>query len=116
MAILDTTDSTTTLDGDQVNISIPVVAGARLFEGTLSADENTIVGSVTEEIDLGDLEIFLPGGNLTFERILDDPCDDVTCEEGESCVDGECVAADPCDDVACDEGESCVDGECVPDV
>ena len=71
VAILDTTDSTTELDSDQVTISVPVALGTRIFEGTLSEDENTIVGSVTEEIDLGDLELVLPGGNLTFERITE---------------------------------------------
>jgi len=73
VAILDTTDSTTELDGDQVTISVPVALGTRIFEGTLSEDENTIVGSITEEIDLGDLELVLPGGNLTFERITENP-------------------------------------------
>ncbi len=73
VAVLDTTDSTTELDGDQVTISVPVALGTRIFEGTLSEDENTIVGSITEEIDLGDLELVLPGGNLTFERITENP-------------------------------------------
>ncbi len=47
-----------------------------------------------------------------------DPCADVTCPVGESCVDGACVAdepADPCADVTCPVGESCVDGACVAD-
>jgi len=47
-----------------------------------------------------------------------DPCDDVTCADGEICVDGECVpdgGGDPCDGVTCEDGESCVDGVCVPD-
>lgn len=43
-----------------------------------------------------------------------DPCDAVTCNPGESCVDGLCVADDPCHGVTCDPGESCVDGVCVP--
>jgi len=115
VAVLDTTDSTTEVDGDQVTINLPVLAGTRLFEGTLSADQNTIIGSVTEEINLGDLMLILPGGNLTFERIIENSCDDVTCDEGETCVEGNCVPVDPCDDVTCEDGESCVDGACVTD-
>ncbi len=42
-----------------------------------------------------------------------DPCDGVTCADGETCVDGACVAADPCDGVTCADGETCVDGACV---
>ena len=40
---------------------------------------------------------------------------DPACAEGESCVDGACVATsvDDCDP-ACAEGESCVDSACVP--
>jgi hypothetical protein len=45
--------------------------------------------------------------------VADDPCADVTCSNGEECVDGECVAVDPCADVTCPDGEECVDGECV---
>lgn len=45
----------------------------------------------------------------------DDLCDSVTCDDGESCVDGDCVPDDPCADVTCEDGQSCVDGACVPD-
>jgi hypothetical protein len=41
----------------------------RVFTGTLSDDENTITGSITQEIDLGDLEATLPGWELTLERL-----------------------------------------------
>jgi hypothetical protein len=41
----------------------------RVFEGTLSNDQNTMTGSVTDEIDLGDLEATIPGGELAFERL-----------------------------------------------
>jgi hypothetical protein len=61
--------ATTQLDGTNVTITVPNLAGARVFEGTLSADQNTMTGSITDEIDLGDLEATLPGGELTFERI-----------------------------------------------
>ena len=89
-ATLDTSDSVTVLDGSDVTITVPDLTGARVFEGTLSADQNTMVGSVTDEINLGDLEITLPGGNLTLERIIPDPCEGVMCDPGESCVDGVC--------------------------
>lgn len=112
---LDTSDSTTVLDGSDVTITVPSLTGASVFEGTLSADQNTMVGSVAEEINLGDLEITLPGGNLTLERIIVDPCEGVTCDTGESCVDGVCVPDDPCEGVTCGTGESCVDGVCIPD-
>ena len=115
-AKLDTSDSTTVLEGNQVMITIPDATSTRVFEGTLSADGNTITGSTTEEINLGDLEIMLPAGDLTFQRVgTGDPCDGVTCEDGESCVDGQCIPDDPCTDVVCDTGESCVDGQCIPD-
>jgi len=68
-ATLDTSDATTTLEGDQLTISIPRAGGASAFEGTLSEDQNTITGSLSQEVDLGDLEIVLPGGTITLERI-----------------------------------------------
>lgn len=68
-ATLDTTGATTELVDDQVTISIPDAAGTRVFTGTLSDDQNTMTGSITQEIDLGDLEATLPGGDLTLERL-----------------------------------------------
>jgi hypothetical protein len=113
-ASLDTSDATTTLTGDQVSISIPVMSGTRVFEGTLSTDQDTIVGSVAQEIELGDLEVRLPQGDLTFERIgTGDPCAGITCDAGETCIDGTCQSDDPCDGVTCDAGETCEDGQCV---
>jgi hypothetical protein len=52
-----------------VTVTIPAAGGTRVFEGTLSADQNTITGSLTRELDLGDLEASLPGGELTLERV-----------------------------------------------
>ena len=69
-ARLDTSDSTTTVDGSAVSISIPRLTGTSVFSGTLSADQNTIAGSITAEIELGDLEVTLPGGDLTLERVI----------------------------------------------
>ncbi len=68
-ATLDTAGATTELDESEVTISIPNDAGTRVFTGTLSDDQNTITGSITQEIDLGDLEATLPGGDLALERM-----------------------------------------------
>ena len=63
--------TTTTVDGDDVTITIPVAGGTRILEGTLSEDQNTITGSLSQELELpsGDLEVALPGSDLTLERI-----------------------------------------------
>ena len=115
-AKLDTTGSTTTLTGSDVTIDIPGDVMSRVFTGTLSEDENTMTGSVTEQINLGDVEFNLPGGDLTWTRVVADPCDGVECGEGQSCVDGECVDDAPAAcDPECGEGQSCEDGECVDD-
>jgi hypothetical protein len=63
-------DATTTVDGADVRITVEGLGPrSQVFEGTLSDDQNTITGSVTEEIDLDDLEATIPSGNLTFERL-----------------------------------------------
>jgi hypothetical protein len=41
----------------------------------------------------------------------DDPCDN--CPAGTECVNDECVVIDPCDGVTCDPNEICVNGDCV---
>ncbi len=112
-AILNVEDSTTTLDGNMVTITIPTSSGQVELEGTLSEDQNTLTGTLTREIVFENVMITIPEGDITLSRIVVDPCADVTCDDGETCVDGECVAADPCDGVTCGDGESCVDGECV---
>ena len=68
-ASLGIDNATTTVDGSAVSISIPRLTGTRVFDGTLSDDQNTITGSMTEDINLGDLEVTLPGGDLTLERM-----------------------------------------------
>ena len=62
-------DATTDVNGDAVTVTIPRLTGASVFEGTLNAAQDTIVGSITQEIDLGDLDIILPSGELTLERV-----------------------------------------------
>jgi hypothetical protein len=63
-------NATTTLDGNDVTISIPRLTKTTVYTGTFSGDQNTIEGSITDEIALGDLEVSLPGGELTLERIV----------------------------------------------
>ena len=67
-ADLEIVNATTEVSGSEVTITIPRPTGTRVFDGTLSADQNTITGSLTQEIDLGELEVSLPGGGLTLER------------------------------------------------
>lgn len=40
------------------------------------------------------------------------PCADVTCPDGQECVDGDCVPVHACADVTCEDDQECVDGEC----
>ena len=68
-ASLDIDNATTTVDGSAVTISIPRPTKTTVFDGTLSEDQNTITGTLTDEIELGDLEVTLPGGDLTLERV-----------------------------------------------
>ena len=68
-AELEIDNATSQVSGSNVTVTIPAAAGTRVFEGTLSADQNTITGSLTQEIDLEDLEVSLPGGELTLERV-----------------------------------------------
>ena len=57
-------------------------------------------------------------GQSSYEVDLDlnfgpqDPCEDVTCEAGERCEDGECVPSMSCDP-PCKSGRICASGECV---
>ena len=64
-------DTTTEVDGSDVTITIPIVGGTRILEGTLSEDENTITAELSAELELpsGDLDVTLPGSGVTLERI-----------------------------------------------
>jgi hypothetical protein len=71
-ARLDVDNATETgVDGDQVTVTIPSAGGTRSFTGTLSEDENSIDGSLSQELELpsGDLDVTLPGQALVLERI-----------------------------------------------
>lgn len=69
MATLTIGNSTTTIDGNNVTIVVPLDQGSRTFTGTLSDDGNTLSGTLTEMISLGDnLDLTIPGGDLTLTR------------------------------------------------
>ncbi len=69
MVELEIDNATSQVSGNAVIITIPNAAGMRVFNGTLSADQNTLTGFLMQEIDLGGLEASLPGGELTLERV-----------------------------------------------
>ena len=73
-----------TIEGLTVQVSIPRLTGTSVFDGTLSDDQNTITGSLSTDLALGGLDVSLPGGDLTLERIVtdSDPCDEVVCDDG----------------------------------
>ena len=50
MARLTIWNATTTLDGYMVTKNISGPTGARIFEGTLSGNGNTMEGSITQSI------------------------------------------------------------------
>ncbi|MCH8146637.1 MAG: hypothetical protein IH987_01390 [Planctomycetes bacterium] len=115
-ASAEVSNSTTDLDGSDVTI----VIGGRTFSGTLSDDENTITGTIEQEITAGggDVVITIPAGDFAIDRV--DLCTGNTCDDGDACngvetcdaETGDCVDGDP---VVCDvEGETCVDGVCGP--
>ena len=68
LAVADTT--TTTVDGSDVTITIPKAGGTSVFTGTLSDDQNSIPGSLSQELQLpSGNALTLPGGDLTLNRI-----------------------------------------------
>jgi hypothetical protein len=65
------TDATTTLTGSAVTINIPTPAGTAVFEGTLSADQNTMAGALSRELVFGDTaQITIPVGEITLVRVV----------------------------------------------
>ncbi len=110
----DVVGASTVLDDAAVVITIPTPAGDVVFDGTLSQDQNQLIGSLDFPVVIDeDGTLAIPAGNVLLDRVGIDPCDAVVCEDGETCVGGSCVVDDPCADVACDVNEVCVDGECV---
>lgn len=63
--------TTSEVDGNQVTITIPSAAGERIFEGTLSEDQNSIDGSLSQSIDFPNGNITLPGSDLTLTRLVE---------------------------------------------
>jgi hypothetical protein len=63
-------DSTTTVDGSTVTIKVFTDQGTLTFVGTLSADEQTISGTLTVALTFDDVVITLPGVNATMTRLL----------------------------------------------
>ena len=68
LAVADTT--TTTVDGSDVTITIPKAGGTSVFTGILSDDQNSIDGSLSQELQLpSGNALTLPGGDLTLNLI-----------------------------------------------
>jgi len=63
--------TTSTVDGSAVTITIPRgLGGTSVFEGTLSDDQNSIPGSLSQTLQLpSGSAVTLPGGDLTLNRI-----------------------------------------------
>jgi hypothetical protein len=119
VARLTVTGATTTLEGSAVTVVVPTGSRQVTFEGTLSDDQNTMTGSLTQEIVIDDvLEIIIPQGDVTLTRIVEPECTtDDDCETDEICVDGACVVPSTgcLSDADCEDGQFCDTdtGECV---
>lgn len=113
--VLVINDSTTTVEGDDVTVEVSTAAGDAVFTGVLSADDNTLTGSLTLAIEVSDeITVVIPEGERVLTRVSDAACFLIECPDGESCVDGQCVVVDACASVVCTNGEECVDGLCEP--
>ncbi len=71
VATFDGTGATTEVSGDQVTVTVPALVGTSVFEGTLSADENTIDGSLSQNIEFQNGSVTLPSGDLTLTRVAE---------------------------------------------
>lgn len=69
-ATLVVANATTEVDGNNFTITIPVGETTAVYEATLSADEQTLDGSVTSAIEVGDGDatIIVDAGELTLSR------------------------------------------------
>ena len=78
-------------------------------EARVSEDGSTLVG-VCSSCDCRGCG---NGKSCVAHLCVDDACADVTCDQGQHCVDGSCV--DDCDGAVCPRGQLCQAGACVDD-
>jgi hypothetical protein len=68
-AVRTVTDSTSSVVGSDVTIQVQTDAGEVEYQAVLSADENTLDGTLSRALDIGDdLVITIPEGDLTLIR------------------------------------------------
>jgi hypothetical protein len=118
----DPAESITTLDGDQVTIRVPVGSSeTSTFTGTLSADQNTLEGTLSRQIAVdGLLTLTIPEGELTLTRTSDcdnsgeydhrEIADGTSADCNENGVPDDCDIADG---TSLDDDEDGVPDECV---
>jgi len=69
----EVTGATTELDVDDVTITVPTDAGDVVFAATLSADQNTMTGTLSATLTFGTApQITVPAGELTLTKVEDD--------------------------------------------
>ena len=70
LVLVTPSNSQTTLVGSDVTVVVTVDATSATYEATLSADQNTLDGTVTQTISIGDdITVILPQGDLTLTRV-----------------------------------------------
>jgi len=68
---------------------------------------------VQSSLQIDYVRLYCEDGNCVDIPV--DPCEGITCDEGQTCEDGNCVdiPVDPCEGITCEEGQTCEDGVCV---
>ena len=69
--VLTVTDSTSTVDGSDVTITIPTAAGSSTFTGTLSSDQTSMTGSLSQLVELPSGDLTVPAGDVTFTLVTE---------------------------------------------
>jgi len=64
----DVGGSTTSVDGDQVVITIPTAGDPVTYTATLSNNGTTLMGSLSGDIPFTDQNVTIPGGPLTLTK------------------------------------------------